>query len=100
MIDSGGAAGVTLTRIASTFWQPGIAVADGVGTGGSVLLQGQDVVRTGAHEIVHYMLNHLNPESSDHRDEEENLMYWDTVGEKRDLDQSQCLEIRANHGGE
>jgi len=100
LIDSGGAAGTTLNEFNSTFWQPGIAIADGVGTGGSVLLEGQHVVRTLAHEIVHYLLNSFFPESSDHREEEENLMYWDTVDTKRDLDQGQCLDMRSNSGGQ
>ncbi|MEK7619768.1 MAG: hypothetical protein AAB413_00825, partial [Patescibacteria group bacterium] len=101
-IDSGDVAGVTLTPVASNSimgWLPGVAIADGVGPNGAIALQGQDVVRTLAHEITHYLLNHYFPETSDHRNEDENLMYWDTIDTKRDLDEGQCLEIRSNRGG-
>jgi hypothetical protein len=100
LINSGGAAGVTLTPSTSTFWEPGVAIADGVGTDGAVVLEGQYVVRTLSHEVTHYLLNSLLPESSDHREDDENLMYWDTVDTKRDLDLAQCIEIRTNSGGE
>ncbi len=67
----------------------GIAIADTVcdGTGA-----GQEVVRTLAHEITHYLLNHADGEA-DHVPSPENPMSPTTSNSKRDLDQNQSLDL-------
>ncbi len=94
MIDSGTVAGTTLSPFASLQWEAGIAIADVVDENA---LTGQDVVRTTAHELAHYLLNHYFGED-DHTSDPKNLMYPGTSFLKRDLDTEQCLEMRENFG--
>lgn len=99
-IEGGTVSGTTLTPLASTFWEAGIAIPDVSGLPGSpTQLAGQEAVRTVAHEISHYLLNNLNLfGSGDHRPDDENLMFDDTVNYKRDLDSTQCIEMRSGFG--
>lgn len=94
-----GASGDTLSPFASGFpIEAGVAIPDIVGPLlGGTPLKGQNAVRTVAHEISHYLLNHYFGDN-DHRDDDENLMYDDSVDYKRDMDQGQCLEMRSNFG--
>jgi len=100
-IDGGTVPGVTLTPDASGWTsEAGVAIADTIGPNGEVALVGQLVVRTLAHEIGHYLLNHALPDFTDHRDDDKNLMYWDAVETKRDLDSAQCLEMRSDYAND
>ncbi len=88
--------GLTGTPEASgAAYEAGIAIPDGVcdGTGG-----GQEVVRTLAHEIVHYLLNHTDVDADHVENEPANLMSRGVSDQKRDLAETQCLEMRDNHG--
>lgn len=75
-------------------YEAGIAIADSTCDGP---LSGQEAVRTLAHEIAHYLLNHDDGEI-DHVGDPENLMSNVTSDAKRDLDEDQCLELRENYG--
>lgn len=67
--------------------------------GANIPIVGQNAVRLVSHEITHYFLNNLNLfGSGDHRSDDENLMFDDSVDYKRDLDTAQCLEMRSDHG--
>ncbi|MFH0983450.1 MAG: hypothetical protein V2A79_18180, partial [Planctomycetota bacterium] len=95
LVDSGVFSGYTLAPYPSLLYEAGIAIADRTLDGE---LQGQELVRTLAHEVTHYLLNHWSSDD-DHRPYEgQNLMYPGTSNSKRDLDEGQCLELRANHG--
>ena len=92
-IQGGDTAGWTLTPSqAGLVYEAGIAVADSTVDGP---LQGQDFVRTIAHEITHYLMNNIGA-NTDHRDSQKNLMYPAVCDECRDLDEGQCLEIRSD----
>ncbi|MBU0719354.1 MAG: hypothetical protein KJ749_13995 [Planctomycetes bacterium] len=87
--------GLTGTPAASGVgYEAGIAIPDSACDGTSA---GQEVVRTLAHEIVHYLFNH-NDVSDDHVADSRNLMLAGTNETKRDLSQTQCLEVRSNYG--
>ena len=75
-------------------YEAGIAFADSTCDGPLV---GQEAVRTLAHEITHYLLNH-NDGETDHVYDPENLMSNVTSNTKRDLDENQCLELRDDYG--
>lgn len=75
-------------------YEAGIAIPDSVCDGANT---GQEIVRTVAHEIAHYLLNHHDGED-DHTGDDANLMYFGGSASKRDLDAAQCLELRANYG--
>jgi len=57
---------------------------------------GQEIVRTVAHEIVHYLLNH-NPAEVDHLPDLQNLMSPYASDSKRDINLDQCIEMRVNN---
>ncbi len=86
--------GATITPEQSDFREAGVAIADHTADGP---LQGQEFVRVLAHELMHYLLNHQNPQA-DHRTAPKNLMYETALSTSRDLDENQCLEVRSNHG--
>jgi len=86
--------GLTGTPEASGIYEAGIAIPDIVCDGTSA---GQEVVRTLAHEIVHYLLNHEDV-SEDHVANSHNRMLSSNNDTKRDLNQSQCIELRTNYG--
>jgi hypothetical protein len=100
LIDTGAIPGVTLSSVASTWWEPGVAIADAIRPPDNDLtpVVGQHAVRLVAHEITHYLLNHLFGDA-DHHPEDDNLLYDDNVDYKRDLEAAQCLELRTNSGG-
>ena len=93
-IESGAQAGNTLAPFPSLATEAGVAIADQTVDGPLV---GQEAVRTLAHEITHYLLNHWNSDD-DHRTSFQNLMYPVTNDAKRDLDEGQCSEVRSNFG--
>jgi len=90
--------GITSSPRTEWFWQGGIAIGDNVCDGTTDL---QEAVRTVAHELVHYLLNHDDDDAdADHvENEAKNLMSRGQSTTKRDLTTSQCLEMRANRGG-
>lgn len=94
-INSGLNGGFTKTpRAVLQVYEPGIAIADTTLDGPLI---GQAVARTLAHEITHYMLNNFGGDGDHRANETDNLMWPGVDGEKRDLDASQCLEMRSDY---
>ncbi len=91
-------AGITSSPGNQLAYKGGIVLADNVCDGSTDI---QAAVRTFAHELVHYLYNHDDADAdADHiENEEKNLMSRGQSTTKRDLTMSQCLEIRANRGG-
>ena len=90
--------GITSSPGTEIIWQGGIAIGDNVCDGDPGL---NAAVRTFAHELVHYLFNHDDADADADHDENEarNLMSRGQSVTKRDLTTTQCLEIRANRGG-
>jgi hypothetical protein len=93
-IDDGDLTGVTLApNVSGTLYEAGIAIADVSDDG---LLAGQTAVRVLAHELTHYLQNYWF--DSGHRTSPQNLMLEYASESMRDLDETQCLDMRANAG--
>ncbi len=86
--------GVTGTpEMSGWLYEAGVAVADATCDGPAT---GQELVRTVAHEITHYLMNHGSSEG-DHVSESRNLMFPYSDDAKRDLGEGQCLTVRSNN---
>jgi len=86
--------GVTLApNISLDTYEAGIAIAD---TSLDGPLTGQTAVRVLAHELTHYLENYWF--DSGHRTTPQNLMLEYASDAMRDLDESQCLDMRNNAG--
>jgi hypothetical protein len=75
--------------------EAGVAIADLAGELPGVGIQGQDAVRTVAHEITHYLENYF---TTQHRSDVKSLQYDDVYDTSRDLDEDQCLRMRSSYG--
>jgi|GEM_PF-2084548 len=88
--------GLTGTPAMSGAAEAGIAIPD---TACDASQSNQELVRTIAHEITHYLLNH-NPPDADHVPNSHNLMDGGASATKRDLNENQCVELRMNSEGD
>jgi hypothetical protein len=87
--------GLTGTPNMSGGFEAGIAIPDSACDANQ---SSQEIVRTLAHEITHYLMNHEDGEE-DHVDTEPaNLMSKGADETKRDLITDQCIEMRTNYG--
>lgn len=71
----------------------GIAIPDNVCDAFS---SGQEVVRTLAHELVHYLINHSDGDADHVYGAPANLMSPGANQQERDLTENQSLELRTN----